>query len=46
MNSTPMLRSVSCIQVRHRTDRESSGPNGITEIEISANVTARNGASR
>jgi hypothetical protein len=40
----PMFRSVSCIQVCGRN--VISGPNGITEIEISAMVMARNGASR
>ena len=45
MNSTPMFRSVNCIRVR--TPKISiSGPNGMTAIEVSASVMARNGANR
>ena len=40
----PMFRSVSCIQVRVPAI-SISGPKGITAMEISANETARNGAS-
>src|SRR5437899_3105983 len=45
MNSTPTFRSASCIQVVY-PNTCTSEPNGITETDSSAMVTARNGASR
>ena len=45
MNSSPMLRSVSCIQVVWPKTWISE-PKGITEMEINDMVTARKGASR
>ena len=45
MNSTPMFRSVSCINVWYPATWM-AGPNGITAIESSAIATARKGANR